>query len=82
MELNYIISERDKQNKNNKYNNNILMEIYKEKENSSDSKCELNKNVNSINLITGRNNNKIKFNEHIEENYYQKKKKKKSNLKK
>ena len=30
MELNYIISERDKQNKNNKYNNNILMEIYKE----------------------------------------------------
>ena len=79
MDLNDIISEREKQNKNS---NNILMDFYKEKDKSSDSKCELNKlNGNTINLI--KNNNKIKFNknEHnlhfIDDNYYPKNRKKK-----
>ena len=49
MDLNYIISEREKQNKNS---NNILMDIYKDRDKSSDSKCELNKlNGNTINLM-------------------------------
>jgi hypothetical protein len=82
MDLNYIISEREKQNKNS---NNILMDIYKDRDKSSDSKCELNKlNGNTINLI--RNNNKIKFNNehnlHFIDDYYPKNRKKKSNLKK
>ena len=83
MDLNDIISEREKQNKNS---NNILMDIYKDRDKSSDSKCELNKlNGNKINLI--RNNNKNKFNNnehnlHFIDDYYPKNRKKKSNLKK
>ena len=85
MALNCIITERDKQNKNN----NILFDIYKEKDKSSDSKCELNKlNGNSINLNTYRNNHKNKFNinEHnlhfIDDNFYRKNSKKENKDKK